>query len=263
MKRIFIFLLFIFYGGVLLHSQDTLVMNDGSELAVKVLEIGEGQISYTKTSQPNGPKYTISLGKVFMAIYKGGKREIFSSKPEDVPVSPHASDETGGTAMQLTDGPFRIALVEAKPQQGKEKDHILVTAKADCFVNNQFFSRLDISMGQWKDAPKDYTSPNAAYYNKNYIVILPGEERLRKILFEKYESERGTGFGWALPPDFFSRIASPCTVAFLEQKTGNKEALGFGGIRSSKLTLKDCTSLEKKLLSVCLLWMNKNFGKPG
>ena len=254
---VFFLLIFYFPSAPFLKAQDTLILNDGTEIYVKVLEIGEKAISYKKNENQNGPTYTMDLAKVFMAVYKGGKRESFQTVTN---YSPQAEVQNAVISM-LGDSSFDLRLIETKSVSDKKQKGITVLATIDVYYNEKQFSKIYLSAYQRTDITLDYTKPNASYLANSSISFLILSENLKKVLFQKYESESGKGYGWALAPGFFSLQPASCSVALLEQKYGNKEILGFGGITATKINLQDCSSLEKKLLSAALLWLETNFGK--
>jgi hypothetical protein len=94
--RHFLFLIFCLCFINKVFAQDVLVLKDGSELNVKVLEIGEHTIKYQELANP-GPDRTVYKSQVFMIKYANGAKEIFdnalpppSPKPATVMAHPRA-----------------------------------------------------------------------------------------------------------------------------------------------------------------------------
>lgn len=237
-------------------SQDTLLLNDGSEKIVKVIEISDDGLSYKNIANPEGPLYHMKSADVFIIIYKGGKRESFSSAAE----SSRATTEKQ-TGNSLSDNTYRVILLSAQPVPDKKNKLISVAAEAEVYIGDKFFTKLSMNASQPKEFNGDYARPGGGYYANSFIHIIP-EDKISQFLYNKYENYAGKGYGWALPPNFFSTSVSvDCTVAFLEQKDANKETIGFGGISFSKISLQNCSTIEIKLLSIALGWMHKNFDK--
>jgi hypothetical protein len=237
-------------------AQDTLVLNDGTEMYVKVLEIGDNTVSYKKTENITGPTYTTDLSKIFMAIYKGGKRESFT-KDNNTPTSANqlkdgnAKDNATAKAV-IHDKIFEVRLTGTHTEPDNKNKFITISAGVDAYVNGKVFTAMVlVTQKAVKQQVQGATT----------ITITAISEKLQQLLWEKYESYSGKGYRWDLPPGFFSMDSSSCSIRFYQQKTGNKEILGFGGLSFTSLGLRDCSSLENKLLSVALVWLETNFGK--
>lgn len=61
-------------------SQDIISLKNGSTLNVKVMEIGTEEIKYKKSTNPNGPSYSIRKGTIDKITYPNGEEEIFSKE---------------------------------------------------------------------------------------------------------------------------------------------------------------------------------------
>lgn len=237
-------------------AQDTLLMNDRTEQYVTILEVDENCITYKKTGNPAGPAYKTDRSKVFMAIYKDGSRETFSTA-----APPGGSAAGGDQKPALANHQFQVRLVSTVSNYEKRKKTISVTATVDAYTGGTLFSRLSISASQEPGKPEDFNNPRSAYYYENAVYVSCESKKLQDLLFQKYEHTSGVGFGWALAPNFFAANTTACEVALLYQKPGNKEILGFGGFSATKFELQDCSSIETRLLSIALLWLEKNFSK--
>ncbi|MGN6401166.1 MAG: hypothetical protein ACTHMD_11975 [Flavisolibacter sp.] len=235
-------------------AQDTLVLNDGTEMYVKVLEIKESTLSYKKTENITGPTYETDLGKIFMAIYKGGKRESFiksdTSASEKQLNAGNATDHPKAIAV-IFDKNFEVRLTAIHTEPDKKNKFLTISAAVDAYVNGKLFTSMAL-------ATRRALKPQGEGATTITVAV---SEKLQKLLWEKYESYSGKGYRWDLPPGFFSMDAAACSIRFYQQKNGNKEILGFGGLSYTSMGLKDCSSLENKLLSVALLWLETNFGK--
>jgi hypothetical protein len=257
MKLIFCLILYLF-NLPFLKAQDTLFLNDGSELHIKLIEIGENTLSYKKSDNLNGPTYTMDLSKAFLVVYSNGNREFFQT-PDNASKSSKKHNEKGALKETLYDSNFELQLIKTQSIPDSKNKWIHVTAEIEVYSNDQLFTMISLSANQRKDIALDFTDPKESYLLKSNITISSENEKISNVLFQKFENASGKGYGWALPPNFFTLEPSACCVAYLEQKSGNKEILGYGGITSKKISLQNCSSLEYKLLSVVLLWLETNF----
>ncbi len=233
-------------------AQDTLILNDGSELYVHVIEVGEKTISYKKQENLNGPMYSTDISKIFMAAYKNGNRETFNKRDNDAtPILPMPIEENN-TKAKISNHNFEVHLVSTRTVANKKNKEVNVEADIAAYTGGRLFIKISLST----TLPKDLQSPLPAT-----VYITTPTEKIQNFLWEKYESYSGKGCRWELPPHFFSLESSSCSIKFYTQKPGNKEILGFGGISYTVIDLKDCSSLENKLLSVALIWLQTNFGK--
>lgn len=57
-------------------SCDVLVFRDGTELRVKIKEVGQNEIKYQKCDLPDGPNYINRKSEIFMIKYANGTREV-------------------------------------------------------------------------------------------------------------------------------------------------------------------------------------------
>ncbi len=80
MKKIF------FLGFALMsllgYSQDKIYKNDGSEILSKIIEVNQTDIKYKKSSNLDGPTYTILKNEVVMILYSNGETEVITKKDE-------------------------------------------------------------------------------------------------------------------------------------------------------------------------------------
>jgi|GEM_PF-6202812 len=84
MKRAHIcFIILLSCFGLTAWSQDRLVMNDGTELTVKVLEIKTGVVTYKKSTNPSGPTYEALKSQVHKIVFQNGDEEIITPENND------------------------------------------------------------------------------------------------------------------------------------------------------------------------------------
>jgi hypothetical protein len=74
-------------------SCDKLIMRNGDEQLVKVIEISDREIKYKRCDFLNGPTYTISKNKVYLIEYANGIKEHVVTYPEDESNSQKAEEE--------------------------------------------------------------------------------------------------------------------------------------------------------------------------
>lgn len=65
-----------------LQAQDVITMDDGTTIVAKVLDISSTEVKYKKYSNPNGPTYTIGIGKINSITFENGEKEVFSKNAE-------------------------------------------------------------------------------------------------------------------------------------------------------------------------------------
>lgn len=63
------------------YAQDKMILRNGNELTVKVIEVDTDIIKYKKYDNLNGPIYSIDKSKVFMITYKNGTKDVFKKQP--------------------------------------------------------------------------------------------------------------------------------------------------------------------------------------
>lgn len=79
-KILFVCVLLMVIGG---NAQDLLVISNGEEIEVKVLEITPDNVKYKKHNNSDGPLYTIDKNEVKEIIFENGEREVFIANVKD------------------------------------------------------------------------------------------------------------------------------------------------------------------------------------
>ena len=74
-------------------AQDTLVLNDGTLIKSKVLEITESLLKYKKYSNLDGPIYTIDKKQVLAVHYQNGEKESFKAQSQQ-PAQTQSEEQT-------------------------------------------------------------------------------------------------------------------------------------------------------------------------
>ena len=62
----------------ILHAQDTIYTKGGSMIPAKVYEITQHEIRYQKSTNLDGPIYTINKNSVSLIEYKNGTKDVFN-----------------------------------------------------------------------------------------------------------------------------------------------------------------------------------------
>lgn len=75
MKKCLLF--FAFAYSVSIYAQDIIVKKDGSTILSKVLEINTSDVKYKKSSNLNGPIYTIKISEIMSINYENGEKDDF------------------------------------------------------------------------------------------------------------------------------------------------------------------------------------------
>lgn len=86
-------LLFLFLFPLLIHSQDTIYKNDGTEIQAKVVEVTTDAIKYKKFTNLDGPIYNIAIEDIFMIVYENGEREVYKKKEVSPPPPPKVEEK--------------------------------------------------------------------------------------------------------------------------------------------------------------------------
>lgn len=77
MKKILLLLIYLPFSGL---AQDNIILNDGTEISAKIIEINTDNIKYKKHTNPYGPLYTKNINDIFMIRYENGEKELFNKK---------------------------------------------------------------------------------------------------------------------------------------------------------------------------------------
>lgn len=87
MKKIILF--FALFAYLNANAQDVIVMKDGSTILSKVIEVNKNDIKYKKTSNINGPTYTINISELISINYENGEKDVFDANntPTEQPVN--------------------------------------------------------------------------------------------------------------------------------------------------------------------------------
>ena len=243
----------------ILYGQDTLIMKSGSEIYCKITEIGISKVSYKKQDNLQGPIYTITIDKIFMLLFPGGKRELFNKPGAGIDPRPLNQKNNPNGIDSIGDGIFQATLLESRLSRDR-KNAIVIEAAVDVYLQGKAFTKVTVNIYQRADVSTPYQGQIKNGYLEYNSISFMASGSILNLLYEKYESVNGKGYGWALPPDFLGTGNGSCSIAFVSQKEANKE-IGWGGLSTVRYSLQDCSSPEKKILSATLIWLRVNFEK--
>ena len=68
----------------LIYAQDVIVLNDGSSIISKVVEVGSTDVKYKKWSNLEGPTYTLKVTEILSVNYQNGEKESFSERSRQI-----------------------------------------------------------------------------------------------------------------------------------------------------------------------------------
>jgi hypothetical protein len=78
MKTRLILVFFLFAGAILsANAQDLIILKNGDELPVKVIEIGIDNVKYKKINSESAPVYSLLKSEIRMIKYENGEKERF------------------------------------------------------------------------------------------------------------------------------------------------------------------------------------------
>jgi len=91
---------------------DNIILNNGEEIKVKVIEIASDEIKYKKCDNLNGPTYSIKKLEVFMVKYSNGTKDVFTANNSTTNNSnTNNSSDKIKDAKQKKGGGFGIASI--------------------------------------------------------------------------------------------------------------------------------------------------------
>lgn len=89
--------------SVTAYAQDTLVLRNGRERVVKVLEINPTEVIYKRFDNLEGPTIIVLKADVARIVYANGTREEFDEEPPRAPAGPPVVARTPEAAPPRTD----------------------------------------------------------------------------------------------------------------------------------------------------------------
>jgi len=225
----------------------------------------DNSISYRKTDNNTGAVNSIGLEQIFMVIYHGGKRESFSGNTTHTEGNkilsshPEPGEDISSKPSLVHDG-FEVRFISSKTtcRRTKQDSMVTMTAVIDAYYDGQLLTRLTFYGAQQTGFTEySYMSDARRMLHKSSFSITAQSAAIDHILFEKYEKSDGRGFGWCLSPRFFSNSGAPGSIKLLIEK--DIDVKYYTG-EAVSMSLQDCSTVEKKILSVSLQWLEANFG---
>lgn len=68
-------------------AQDVITLKTGEDLNVKVLKVGNTEVEYKKSDNPDGPSYSVLKNDVFMIKYQNGSKDVFNNSTNAAPAT--------------------------------------------------------------------------------------------------------------------------------------------------------------------------------
>lgn len=91
-KGFLLSLSFFLFSQSLLWAQDSMILKNGAEMQIKVMEVSSDMIKYKKQDNPDGPVYTYSIKDVLLIKYANGTKDVFGKlAPSITPGAPESS----------------------------------------------------------------------------------------------------------------------------------------------------------------------------
>lgn len=263
MKKTITFLLLLI-PAIFAFTQDTLVLKDGTESLVKVIEIDGDIIKYKKHLLPEGPSYKIATEMVFMIFYKGGLRELVKSNilVPDVITDKNKTDEKNNTSiveiLRDEENGWELKLSEQTLAPDKKRKWLEYSAVISVYKNGNYITAIGVACNQQL---KKMRSPgeriDKSFLNKSFIVFaVKAGEPFEKLLFEKYENYGGKGLGWGVDWDFLKSGVGSCSIKHFNTITDVLD-IKWKTVQD-EYRLKDCTTVERRVLSAAIIWLDIN-----
>lgn len=164
MKKILLTILCILGAFYFTKAQDAIIMNNGTEMKVKVQEITVNEVKFKKWDNINGPLYTLLKNDVFMIKYENGSKDTFlKTNLTKENISYNADDESMGYDRIRYNGP-----------------RVGVTVFGDGSIKDDL-KRRDyqgvISQFGWQLETRLFTTPNETSGLVEWVFLVGGVEK--------------------------------------------------------------------------------------
>lgn len=171
----------IIFSVFALYADDIIVLNTGDIIRASVLEIGTSEIKYKKSSNINGPTYTILKNDVLSIIYDNGDKDSFENTHE----APKADIVPANKSSELSTTKAIEGNSPSSPLQIEELEPI-----AD--DNNwQVIHKFDIGLPQRNNKHSNSVTSDAYVYfevNETSIMSTPEAEiGIKKLTDKEYK----------------------------------------------------------------------------
>jgi len=164
MKKIFLTILCILGAFYFTKAQDAIIMNNGTEMKVKVQELTVNEVKFKKWDNIYGPIYTLLKNDIFMIKYENGTKDTFiktSLTKENI--SYNSDDESIGYDRIRYNGP-RVGITVFG--EGSIKDDL--KSRKYQGVVSQFGWQLETRL---------YTTPNETSGLVEWVFLIGGVEQ--------------------------------------------------------------------------------------
>ena len=171
--RLFLFYTYCFLQVYAVRAQDTLVKTDHRKLAVKIIEVNPGTITYKRFDYLDGPLMILDKKDVAEIVYQNGLREVFKPQNAVTPTAPKPDT--------LIVSPLYALREQATPA-------LRIYFNAAAVINGSYSNK------PYRDSPenvghgsssKSYSRPGKEYYNTGFgvgVTLLSGRNEYFKTL---------------------------------------------------------------------------------
>lgn len=164
MKKLLLIILFALGAFSFSYAQDLLIMNNGTEMRVKVQELTVNEIKFKKWENIDGPLYTLLKSDVFMIKYENGSKDTFVKTVDTRnDISSYSDEESLGYDRIRYNGP-----------------RVGVTVFGDGSIKDDL-TRRDyqgvISQFGWQLETRLFTTPNETSGLVEWVFLVGGVEK--------------------------------------------------------------------------------------
>ena len=179
MKRIrigIILLVTLLHQAVFAQDCDLIILQDGSEIEAKVLEVSSENISYKKCNFQDGPTYVVVRKDIFLIKYKDGSKELMTDSKvvvnptKNTAVTPVKTNQTA-KYVKLGDVPINKECVKIYRRLNNGTDKIY---------------EVFITAHSKKSLHFNFCDKQAGYYIFNNSIYKI-EDKNGNLLFDKYK----------------------------------------------------------------------------
>jgi hypothetical protein len=164
MKKLLLTILFTVATFSFSYAQDLLIMNNGTEIRVKVQELTVNEIKFKKWENIDGPLYTLLKTDVFMIKYENGTKDTFARTVETRnDISLYSDDESLGYDRIRYNGP-----------------RVGVTVFGDGSIKDDLKRRQYqgvVSQFGWQLETRLFTAPNETSGLVEWVFLVGGVEQ--------------------------------------------------------------------------------------
>jgi hypothetical protein len=164
MKKIFLIILCLVGAFNFSDAQDVLIMNNGTEMKVKVQELTVNEVKFKKWENIDGPLYTLLKNDVFMIKYENGTKDTFvKTTLTKENISYNSDDESMGYDRIRYNGP-----------------RVGITVFGDGSIKDDLKRRQYqgvVSQFGWQLETRLFTTPNETSGLVEWIFLIGGVEQ--------------------------------------------------------------------------------------